>query len=137
MIDVGDFCFSSMSDFLITTGGVLASGFSSTLTASGVSSTIRPVTDLPAFVVMVHDWYFSLILNDGSTMSCQISSGFSLASSFARSGPISVPTPLSLWQETQTATWNICLPLANDRPLCVCVTADARSSYFNSLRGRL
>ena len=41
---------------------------------------------------------------------------FSFGSSLVRSGPNSLPTPSSLWQATQVATWNICLPLPNERP---------------------
>src|SRR5947209_7878883 len=54
---------------------------------------------------------------DGSTMSRRMSAGLNLSSSFVRSGPISWPAPLTLWQAMQLATVNICLPLANDRPL--------------------
>ena len=67
----------------------------------------------------------------------RISAGVIFGSSLVRSGPNSLPTPLSLWQATQLATWNICLPLANDRPRSSPSTDEARSSNFHSLRGRL
>lgn len=44
-----------------------------------------------------------------------------LGSSWVSSGPNWTPTPSSLWQETQVATWNICRPLPWERPPSVVI----------------
>src|SRR5438093_17992 len=105
-----------MSDFLSSVGLADASGFSITVTRSAVSSRIMPTTFLPAVVSNDQVRYLSSILSDGSSISRSTSVGFHFGSSLVRSGPNSRPTPPSLWQLAQVATWKSCLPLANERP---------------------
>src|SRR4029079_13826702 len=115
---VGDLLRASISPFFMTSGlDPATSGVSISFTSDGVSSRIIPVTDLPDDSSNVQVRYLSSIFSDGSRRCWRTSLFPHFGSSLVRSGPYSwPPCPPSLWQETQAATVNIVLPLANDRP---------------------